>query len=48
MKIFRWMKNTVRYLFDGVSRLFKATDDNYPNGVRSFGGEPCDDPKKYS
>lgn len=49
MKLFTWMQNTVQYLFDGVSRLFKATDDDYPKtGVQPFSGDPCDDPNKYS
>ena len=48
MKLFTWMQNTVQYLFDGVSRLFKATDDDYPNtGVQPFNGDPCDNPNKY-
>lgn len=49
MKIFIWMRNTIKYLFDGVSRLFKATDDDYPKtGVQPFSGDPGDDSKKYS
>lgn len=49
MKIFTWMQDTVQYLWDGVSRLFQPTDDDYPQtGVQPFSGEPCDDPDKYS
>ena len=49
MKLFILMQNVVQYLFDGVSRLFKATDDDYPTtGVQPFSGDPCDDPNKYS
>ena len=41
MKIFTWLKNTVGYLFNGVSRLFEPTDDDYPKtGVQPFSGEP--------
>ena len=48
MKLFTWMQNTAQYLFDGVSRLFKATDDDYPEiGVQPFSGEPCDGSKEY-
>jgi len=48
MKLFTWIQNTVQYLFDGVSRLFKATDDDFPKtGVQPFSGDPCDDPNKY-
>ena len=49
MKLFTWMQDTVKYLFNGVSRLFKATDDDYPEiGVQPFEGDSCDDPNKYS
>ena len=49
MKIFTWMQSTVQYLWDGVSRLFKPTDDDYPKtGVQTFSGEPGDDSQKYS
>lgn len=49
MKIFTWIQDTVQYLWDGVSRLFKPTDDDYPNtGVQPFSGDDCDDPDRYS
>lgn len=49
MKIFTWMQDTVQYVWDGVSRLFKPTDDDDPkSGVQPYSGDPCDDPKKYS
>jgi hypothetical protein len=49
MKIFTWIQGTVQYLLNGVSRLFKATDDDYPKtGVQPFSGEPGDDSQKYS
>ncbi|MEN9517544.1 MAG: hypothetical protein RLZZ381_132 [Cyanobacteriota bacterium] len=49
MKIITWMRNTVQYLWDGVSRLFKPTDDDYPKtGVQPFTGDPNDDSEKYS
>lgn len=49
MKIFTWIQDIVQYLFDGVSRLFKPTDDDYPKtGVQPFSGDPGDDPNKYS
>jgi hypothetical protein len=49
MKVFTWMQSTVQYLWDGVSRLFKPTDDDYPKtGVQPFSGEPSDDSQKYS
>jgi hypothetical protein len=49
MKIFTWMQNVVQYLWDGASRLFKPTDDDYPKtGVQPFSGEPGDDSQKYS
>jgi hypothetical protein len=42
MKIFNWIKDTVQYLFGGVSRLFKPTDDDYPKtGVQPFEGDPA-------
>ncbi|MFM2311976.1 MAG: hypothetical protein RLZZ04_1252 [Cyanobacteriota bacterium] len=47
MKIFTWMRDTVQYLLNGVSRLFEPTDDNYPKtGVQPFSGEPGDDISK--
>ena len=49
MNIFTWMQDTVQYLFDGVSRLFKPTDDDFAKtGIQLFSGDPGDEPKKYS
>lgn len=49
MKVLTWMQETAQYLFNGVLRLFRATDDDYPKtGVQPYSGDPCDDPKKYS
>lgn len=49
MKILTWMQNTVQFLWDGVSRLFKPTDDDYPkSGVQPYSGDPAQDPAKYS
>lgn len=48
MKIITWIQDTVKYLVNGVSRLFKPTDDDYPQtGVQPFSGEPSDDQKTY-
>ena len=41
MKIFTWIQNLVQYIWDGASRLFKPTDDDYPKtGVQPFSGDP--------
>ncbi|MGB5634365.1 MAG: isochorismate synthase [Waterburya sp.] len=49
MRVFTWLKDTAQFLFNGVSRLFKPTDDDYPKtGVQPFSGEPGDDKEKYS
>ncbi len=49
MRVFTWLKDAVQFLFNGVSRLFKPTDDDYPKtGVQPFSGEPSDDQEKYS
>lgn len=43
MKIFQWLQNVVQYIWDGVSRLFKPSDDDYPqSGVQPFEGDPYD------
>ena len=45
MKLFTWVQDTVKYLVKGVSRLFTATDDDYPEtGVQPFSGDSSDDP----
>ncbi len=44
MKIFIWIQDTTQYLWDGVSRLFKPTDDDYPkSGVQPFSGDSGED-----
>jgi hypothetical protein len=49
MKLFRWVRDSVQSVWNGVSRLFKPTDDNYPkSGVQPFEGEPHDDRQEYS
>lgn len=49
MKIFQWLQDTVQSIWNGVSRLFKPTDDDYPKtGVQPFSGDPRDDKEKYS
>ena len=48
MKIFKWIQNTVQYLWDGASRLFQPTEDNYPKtGVQPFEGETSDESQEY-
>ncbi|MDJ0903816.1 MAG: isochorismate synthase [Xenococcus sp. MO_188.B8] len=47
MKIFQWLQNIVQYLANGVSQLFKPSDDDYPEiGVQPFEGEPYDENKQ--
>ena len=44
MKIFQWIQSAVQYLWDGVSRLFQPTNDDYPKtGVQPFEGEAYED-----
>lgn len=41
MNIFSFFSNTLKYLSEGVSRLFSPSDDQYPKtGVQPFDGEP--------
>lgn len=48
MKLFQWLKNTCQYLFQGVTRLFSPTDDNYPkSGTLAFHGDPPKDKIQY-
>lgn len=48
MKIFTLIQDVVQFVWDGASRLFKPTDDDYPkSGVQPYSGDPSDDPKKY-
>lgn len=40
MKISTWIQNLVQYIGDGASRLFKPSDDDYPQtGVQPFSGD---------
>ncbi|GAB4531129.1 MAG: hypothetical protein Tsb0014_14410 [Pleurocapsa sp.] len=49
MKILQWVKDIVQSIWNGVSRLFQPTDDDYPQtGVQPFSGEPYDDREQYS
>ena len=44
MKIFIWIQDITQYLWDGVARLFKPTDDDYPkSGVQPFSGDSSED-----
>ena len=44
MRFLQLLQNIVQYLFNGVSRIFKPTDDDYPKtGVQPFEGEPYDE-----
>lgn len=48
MKIITWMQDTFKYLVNGVSRLFKPTDDDYPKtGVQPFSGDTNQDKEQY-
>ena len=49
MKIFTWMQDIVQFVWDGASRLFKPTDDDYPkSGVQPYSGVPCRNYRQYS
>ena len=44
MKIFQGLQNIFQYLADGVAKLFKPSDDDYPEiGVQPFEGESYDE-----
>ena len=44
MKFFQGLQNIVQYLANGVSQLFKPSDDDYPEiGVQPFEGESYDE-----
>lgn len=44
MKIIQGLKDTFKYLFTGVAKIFQPSDDNYPEtGVQPFEGEPYDE-----
>lgn len=48
MKIFKWIQDTIQYLWNGVSRLFQPTEDDYPKtGVQPFEGEAGDESQEY-
>ena len=47
MKILQWIQDTVKYLWNGVAKLFAPSEDNYPKtGVQPFEGEPYDESKE--
>ncbi|HEY9833150.1 MAG TPA: hypothetical protein V6D26_21535 [Stenomitos sp.] len=44
MSIFKWLKEALQYLVEGVVRIFRPSDDEYPNiGVQPFGGDSFED-----
>lgn len=49
MKIFTWIQDMVKSIWNDVGNLFKPTNDDYPkSGVQPFEGDPYDDKQKYS
>jgi hypothetical protein len=41
MNVFEMIRDAVQFLSDGVTRIFKPSDDHYPEtGVQPFEGEP--------
>ena len=49
MKIMQWVQDIVQSIWNGVSRLFQPTNDDYPTtGVQPFSGEPYNDREQYS
>ncbi|MBD2461238.1 isochorismate synthase [Oscillatoria sp. FACHB-1407] len=41
MKVFEMIRDAVHYLSEGATRIFKPSDDHYPEtGVQPFEGEP--------
>lgn len=48
MKIFTWIKDTVKSIWNGVARLFQPTNDDYPStGVQPFSGDTNKDKEQY-
>lgn len=44
MSIFKWLKETLQYIVEGVVRIFHPSDDEYPNiGVQPFSGDSFED-----
>ena len=44
--IFEIIPRLIRYISDGVARIFGPSDDNYPEtGVQPFEGDPANDEK---
>jgi hypothetical protein len=40
MSIFKWLQETLQYIGEGVGRIFRPSDDEYPKiGVQPFGGD---------
>jgi hypothetical protein len=49
MVVFKWLKDTVQFLWRGTIRLFSPSDDNYPEtGIQPFEGEPYEENEKIS
>ncbi|HHP7232412.1 MAG TPA: isochorismate synthase [Xenococcaceae cyanobacterium] len=49
MKILTWIQNTVQSIWNGVSRIFQPSNDDYPEtGVQPFSDDPYDDREEYS
>ncbi|MDY6785705.1 MAG: isochorismate synthase [Cyanobacteriota bacterium] len=46
---FKWLKDTMQYLWNGAKRIFSPSDDDYPNtGVQPYKDEPLDEGKRKS
>lgn len=42
MKIFHSIREMFEYIWGGVKRIFRATDDRYPEtGVQPYEGDPA-------
>lgn len=40
MSIFKWLQETLQYIGDGVGRIFRPSNDEYPQtGVQPFEGD---------
>lgn len=49
MKIFQWLQDGIQSIWNGVSRIFQPSNDDYPKtGVQPFSGDPNKDPERYS
>lgn len=44
MSIFKWLQAALQYIGEGVVRIFRPSDDEYPNiGVQPFAGDSFED-----